>query len=113
MITPVSNIPHRMQTPHTATTPSAWNTPEFHTDCAIVTLYMQEIRNEGTDRTGCVERFMAFLAGPSGNRVLTYDRISHETVKQFFCELWADRYNLNIATRGNLSVVCGNQGWQI
>lgn len=54
-----------------------------------------------------LEGFLAFLAGPSGNRVLTYNRECHEGVKQMVCGL----RELDGPARGHLNRICANQGW--
>lgn len=105
MTTPVlnnRNACNRVVTPHTDSAPAAWNTPEFHIDSAMVT---QQLR----DGVGveAMEDFLAFLASPSGNRVLTYNRECHEGVKQMTCNL----SGLSALERSHLNRICANQGW--
>jgi hypothetical protein len=110
MTTPVSNIPtalNRVNTPRSDTAPIGWNTPEFHMDTAMVA---QKLR-DGVGMAGR-EGFLAFLAGPSGNRVLTYSPECHEGVKQMVCGYWGCGLSgLSGAERGHINRICANQGW--
>ena len=66
------------------------------------------------DGVGAVgrEAFLVFLAGPSGNRVLTYSPECHEGVKQMICGYWGcGSSGLSGAERGHLNRICANQGW--
>lgn len=106
MPSPASNIPcatNNNVTPHTGSAPNPWNTPEFHRDSAMVA---QQLR-DGVVTEAALEEFLAFLAGPSGNRVLTYDRECHEGVKQMICGL----RGLSRVACARLNRICENQGW--
>lgn len=93
---------NRAVTPRTDSAPNVWNTPEFHADSAMVSRKL----SEGVSAEA-LEGFLAFLAGPSGNRVLTYSPECHEGVKQMICGLGG----LHGPARGHLNRICANQGW--
>lgn len=109
MTTPVSNNTNlvRMNTPRTESAPSAWNTPEFYADIDMVT---QRLR-EGPGNSDILCGFLGFLAGPNGNRVLTYDIACREGVKQFICGVRNTDSTLNTSARQHLNRICENQGW--
>ena len=105
MTTPISNNIEleRMNTPHTDSAPSSWNTPEFHTDTALVKHRLRE----GVGDNDILYGFLEFLASPNGNRVLTYNQECHTGVKQMICGLW-ERAPHNLLNR-----ICTNQGWML
>lgn len=109
MTTPVSNNTnmYRANTPRSDTAPVVWDTPAFRMDSEMISRQLRD----GVAGAAC-ESFLAFLAGPSGNRVLTYDRECHEGVKQMVCGYWGvGASSLSRAASGYLNRICANQGW--
>jgi hypothetical protein len=68
----------------------------------------EQLRNGVAASAAALEDFLAFLAGLSGNRVLTYDHECQEAVKQMICGLSSD---LSESARGHLNRIRANQGW--
>ena len=70
----------------------------------------QQLRNGVSSEH--IEDFLAFLAGPSGSRVLTYDQDCQEGVKQLVCGYWGVGVgSLSAEARQHLIQICTNQGW--